>query len=146
MIVKTAIKTIQRGEGSSLFAFILFGVWIFNIFNLTEGESAYMIAFMLGEITTKSFTINYYLYHGAEKESEWLSTILVQNKEGKPIHTIERAKLYARQYESLDGCLLWDIEPAQQEDGLDVITINSGSGVIKKVANEREARQTFGSK
>ena len=37
-----------------------------------------MIAFMLGEITTKSFTINYYLYHGPEKESEWLSTVLVQ--------------------------------------------------------------------
>ena len=47
-----------------------------------------MIAFMLGEITTKSFTINYYLYHGPEKESEWLSTVLVQNKTGKPIHTL----------------------------------------------------------
>ena len=120
MIVKTAIKTSQRGEGSSLFAFILFGVWIFNIFNLTEDDLTYMIAFMLGEITTKSFTINYYLYHGAEKESEWLSTVLVQNKTGKPIHTTDRARLYAKQYESLDGCLLWDIEPAIQEDGVDV--------------------------
>jgi len=101
---------------------------------------------MLGEITTKSFTINYYLYHGPEKESEWLSTVLVQNKTGQPIHTVDRARLYAKQYKSLDGLVLWDIEPAIQEDGLDVITINSGSGVIKKVANEREARQTFGSK
>ena len=98
---------------------------------------------MLGEITTKSFTINYYLYHGEEKESEWLSTVLVQNKSGQPIHTTDRAKLYAKQHEGLDGCLLWDIEPAIQEDGLDVITINSGSGVIKKIDNEREAKQTF---
>ena len=105
-----------------------------------------MIAFMLGEITTKSFTINYYLYHGPEKESEWLSTVLVQNKTGKPMHTVDRARLYSKQYKSLDGLVLWDIEPAQQEDGVDVITINSGAGVIKKIANEREARQTFGSK
>ena len=98
---------------------------------------------MLGEITTKSFTINYYLYHGPEKESEWLSTVLVQNKEGKPIHTVDRARLYAKQYKSLDGLVLWDIEPAIQEDDVDVITINSGSGVIKKIDNEREAKQTF---
>jgi len=101
---------------------------------------------MLGTITTKSFTINYYLYKGEEQDSEWLSTVLVQNKSGQPIHTTERAKLYAKQYNSLDGLVLWDIEPAMEENGVDVITINSGSGVIKKVANEREARQTFGSK
>ena len=101
---------------------------------------------MLGTITNKSFTINYYLYKGENQDSEWLSTILVQNNSGQPMHTTERAKLYAKQYNSLDGLVLWDIEPAQQEDGLDVITINSGSGVIKKIANEREARQTFGSK
>ena len=106
-----------------------------------------MIAFMLGEITTKSFTINYYLYHGAEKESEWLSTILVQNKSGQPIHTTDRAKLYSKQYKSLDGLVLWDIEIASTPVvGVDVITINSGSAIIKKVANEHEARQTFGSK
>ena len=98
---------------------------------------------MLGEITTKSFTINYYLYKGEEQDSEWLSTVLVQNKTGKPIHTTDRARLYAKQYKSLDGCLLWDIEPAIQEDGVDVVTINSGSGVIKKIDNEREAKQTF---
>jgi len=62
------------------------------------------------------------------------------------MHTSDRAKLYAKQYNSLDGLVLWDIEPAMEENGVDVITINSGSGVIKKVANEREARQTFGSK
>ena len=101
---------------------------------------------MLGTITTKSFTINYYLYKGEEQDSEWLSTVLVQNKSGQPIHTTERAKLYAKQYNSLDGLVLWDIEPAMEENGVDVITINNGSGVIKKVANEREARQTFGSK
>ena len=101
---------------------------------------------MLGTITTKSFTINYYLYKGEEQDSEWLSTVLVQNKSGQPIHTSDRAKLYAKQYNSLDGLVLWDIEPAMEENGVDVITINSGSGVIKKVANEREARQTFGSK
>ena len=99
---------------------------------------------MLGEITTKSFTINYYLYHGPEKESEWLSTVLVQNKTGKPIHTTDRARLYAKQYASLDGCLLWDIEIASTPIvGVDVITINSGSGVIKKIDNESEAKQTF---
>ena len=101
---------------------------------------------MLGEITTKSFTINYYLYKGEEQDSEWLSTVLVQNNSGQPMHTSYRAKLYAKQYNSLDGLVLWDIEPAMEENGVDVITINSGSGVIKKVANEREARQTFGSK
>ena len=101
---------------------------------------------MLGTITTKSFTINYYLYKGEEQDSEWLSTVLVQNKSGQPLHTTDRAKLYAKQYNSLDGLVLWDIEPAMEENGVDVITINSGSGVIKKVANEREARQTFGSK
>ena len=103
-----------------------------------------MISFMLGEITTKSFTINYYLYHGAEKESEWLSTVLVQNKSGQPIHTTDRAKLYAKQHEGLDGCLLWDIEIASTPIvGVDVITINSGSGVIKNIDTEREAKQTF---
>jgi len=101
---------------------------------------------MLGTITNKSFTINYYLYKGEGQDSEWLSTILVQNNSGQPMHTTERAKLYAKQYNSLDGLVLWDIEPAMEENGVDVITINSGSGVIKKVANEREARQTFGSK
>ena len=101
---------------------------------------------MLGTITTKSFTINYYLYKGEEQDSEWLSTVLVQNNSGQPMHTSDRAKLYAKQYNSLDGLVLWDIEPAMEENGVDVITINSGSGVIKKVANEREARQTFGSK
>ena len=101
---------------------------------------------MLGTITTKSFTINYYLYKGENQDSEWLSTVLVQNNSGQPMHTTERAKLYAKQYNSLDGLVLWDIEPAMEENGVDVITINSGSGVIKKVANEREARQTFGSK
>ena len=99
---------------------------------------------MLGEITTKSFTINYYLYHGEEKESEWLSTVLVQNKSGQPIHTTDRAKLYAKQHEGLDGCLLWDIEIASTPIvGVDVITINSGSGVIKNIDTEREAKQTF---
>jgi len=101
---------------------------------------------MLGTITNKSFTINYYLYKGENQDSEWLSTVLVQNNSGQPMHTTERAKLYAKQYNSLDGLVLWDIEPAMEENGVDVITINSGSGVIKKVANEREARQTFGSK
>ena len=101
---------------------------------------------MLGTITNKSFTINYYLYKGEEQDSEWLSTVLVQNKSGQPMHTTDRAKLYAKQYNSLDGLVLWDIEPAMEENGVDVITINSGSGVIKKIANEREARQTFGSK
>jgi len=101
---------------------------------------------MLGTITNKSFTINYYLYKGENQDSEWLSTILVQNNSGQPMHTTERAKLYAKQYNSLDGLVLWDIEPAMEENGVDVITINSGSGVIKKIANEREARQTFGSK
>tara|TARA_R100000734_G_scaffold786_2_gene934 strand:- start:266 stop:571 length:306 start_codon:yes stop_codon:yes gene_type:complete len=101
---------------------------------------------MLGTITNKSFTINYYLYKGEGQDSEWLSTILVQNNSGQPMHTTERAKLYAKQYNSLDGLVLWDIEPAMEENGVDVITINSGSGVIKKIANEREARQTFGSK
>ena len=101
---------------------------------------------MLGTITNKSFTINYYLYKGEGQDSEWLSTVLVQNNSGQPMHTTERAKLYAKQYNSLDGLVLWDIEPAMEENGVDVITINSGSGVIKKIANEREARQTFGSK
>jgi len=101
---------------------------------------------MLGTITNKSFTINYYLYKGENQDSEWLSTVLVQNNSGQPMHTTDRAKLYAKQYNSLDGLVLWDIEPAMEENGVDVITINSGSGVIKKVANEREARQTFGSK
>ena len=101
---------------------------------------------MLGTITTKSFTINYYLYKGEGQDSEWLSTVLVQNNSGQPMHTSDRAKLYAKQYNSLDGLVLWDIEPAMEENGVDVITINSGSGVIKKIANEREARQTFGSK
>tara|TARA_R100001460_G_scaffold1528_2_gene5735 strand:+ start:1588 stop:1941 length:354 start_codon:yes stop_codon:yes gene_type:complete len=117
---------------------------------------------MLGTITNKSFTINYYLYKGENQDSEWLSTVLVQNNSGQPMHTTDRAKLYAKQYNSLDGLVLWDIEPAIKEDpllsfprwrighmeenGVDVITINSGSGVIKKIANEREARQTFGSK
>ena len=101
---------------------------------------------MLGTITNKSFTINYYLYKGENQDSEWLSTVLVQNNSGQPMHTTERAKLYEKQYNSLDGLVLWDIEPAMEENGVDVITINSGSGVIKKVANEREARQTFGSK
>jgi|TARA_B100000902_G_scaffold20491_1_gene24588 hypothetical protein len=101
---------------------------------------------MLGTITNKSFTINYYLYKGENQDSEWLSTVLVQNNSGQPMHTTERAKLYAKQYNSLDGLVLWDIEPAMEENGVDVITINSGSGVIKKIANEREARQTFGSK
>ena len=101
---------------------------------------------MLGTITNKSFTINYYLYKGENQDSEWLSTVLVQNNSGQPMHTTERAKLYAKQYNSLDGLVLWDIEPAIEENGVDVITINSGSGVIKKIANEREARQTFGSK
>ena len=98
---------------------------------------------MLGEITTKSFTINYYLYKGEEQDSEWLSTVLVQNKTGKPIHTTDRARLYAKQYKSLDGLVLWDIEPAMEENGVDVITINSGSAIIKKLDNEREAKQTF---
>jgi len=98
---------------------------------------------MLGEITTKSFTINYYLYKGEEQDSEWLSTVLVQNKTGKPIHTTDRARLYAKQYNSLDGLVLWDIEPAMEENGVDVITINSGSAIIKKLDNEREAKQTF---
>ena len=101
---------------------------------------------MLGTITNKSFTINYYLYKGENQDSEWLSTVLVQNNSGQPMHTSDRAKLYAKQYNSLDGLVLWDIEPAMEENGVDVITIYSGSGVIKKIANEREARQTFGSK
>ena len=43
-----------------------------------------MISFMLGEITTKSFTINYYLYHGAEKKANGFRLFLFKTSQASP--------------------------------------------------------------